>query len=249
MKSRYLLLLWLGCLGMFAAVGTVLLSCGNDDGPTGGTPVTPIDTVVQVFNDFDEWQAAVAAVADSTVIKVFNTTVPNINLAEENWGWTLGVNTHLATHLLTFTSENTGYDFQFAFWTEDIHCDYPLTFDDDEFSPMIWNSLSIGDVGNCYWDAFNISVESFRNNAQVYAVGTYVGSNVRHPSERIVVYAQGSLDMVEIEEFDHTAWPYSETPVFMGVVSNIPISKVACYEDADSDDICLVDFCFGVGYR
>ena len=198
----------------------------------------------QVYHDWTQWRNAFSAVEDSSDNKFFATSPDNINQADENWGWTLGSNTHLATRTLTFQPENTGYDFMFYLRTLEEGCAYPLTFNDDEFGSGT-NFLSIGDVDDCQYDAFEIVVDDFRNNSYVFAIGVYLGYNQGAPDEKLEIFYGSS----KIAEYPYTSIPTGDVPAFLGVVSTIPITKYVFTEGYDSDDIYIKDFCFGVAYR
>ncbi|MBD3402872.1 hypothetical protein GF420_08245 [candidate division GN15 bacterium] len=198
----------------------------------------------QVYHTWTDWENAFAAIQDSADNETFTTNAQNIDLADENWGWTLGSNTHLDTRTLTFQPENTGYDFMFYLRTLQDGCAYPLTFNDDEFGSGT-DFLSIGDVDNCQYDAFEIVVDDFRNDSYVFAIGVYVGSNSSAADEKLEVFYEGS----KLAEWDNTHIPTGDTPQFIGVVSTIPITRFVFIEGYDGDDIYIKDFCFGVAYR
>ncbi|MCB2229550.1 thiol-activated cytolysin family protein [bacterium] len=198
----------------------------------------------QVYHDWTQWRDAFAAIEDSSDNKFFATSVANVNMADENWGWTLGSNTHLATRTLTFQPENTGYDFMFYLRTLQEGCAYPLTYNDDEFGSGT-AFLSIGDVDNCQYDAFEIVTGDFRNDSYVFAIGVYIGYNVGANDEKLEVFHGSS----KIAEWPNTYIPTGVDPVFLGIVSTIPITKYVFTEGYDSDDIYIKDFCFGVAYR
>jgi hypothetical protein len=198
----------------------------------------------QYYTDWTQWRDAFAAIQDSSDNKFFATSPGNINKADENWGWTLGSNTHLGTRQLTFQPENSGFDFAFYLRTLQEGCPYPLTYNDDEFTGAT-SLLGIGDVDNCQYDAFEIVVEDFRNDSYVFAIGVYLGDNGRSADEKLEIFFGDS----KIAEFPYTLIPSSGPPVFMGVVSAIPITKYVFTEGYDGDDIYIKDFCFGVAYR
>ncbi len=195
------------------------------------------------YTDWTQWRNAFTAIQDSCDNKFFATNATNINKAEENWGWNLGTNTHLATRTLTFTPENTGFDFQFYLHTLQDNCPYPLTFNDDEFSAS--NMLSIGDADDCQWDSFEIGASDCRNGAYVFAIGTYVGDNGISDDEKLEAFYYDR----KVAEISSAQMPTGSAPVFMGVVSAIPITRIVFTEGNDGDDIYIKDFCFGVAYH
>jgi hypothetical protein len=198
----------------------------------------------QYYTDWTQWKNAFSVILDSCDNKFFATTAQNVDLAEENWGWSLGSNTHLGTNTLTFRPEKTQFDFSFYLHTLQDPCAYPLTFNDDEI-PGATNLLSIGDVDNCGYDAFEIGVSDFRNNSYVFAIGIYIGSNVRTADEKLEIFYEDR----KILEVPSTQIPNTDAATFMGVVSAIPITKYTFTEGYDGDDIYVKDFCFGVAYR
>ena len=56
-------------------------------------------------------------------------TTPNLQKVTELQGWWVpGSNAHLGHATITFTPENTGFDFQFALTALEPNYPYPLTF-------------------------------------------------------------------------------------------------------------------------
>jgi hypothetical protein len=198
----------------------------------------------QCYTDWTQWHNAFSAVQDSCTNVYFPTSVANVNLADENWGWTLGSNTHLGTRTLTFQPENTGLDFRFHLYTLQDGCAYPLTYNDDEFGSGT-SFLSIGDVDDCQYDAFEIVAGDCRNDSYVFAIGVYLGNNAGATDEKLEIFHESS----KIAEFPYTSIPTGADPVFMGIVSTIPITKFVFIEGYDGNDIYIKDFCFGVAYR
>ncbi|HEQ98251.1 MAG TPA: hypothetical protein ENO22_02805 [candidate division Zixibacteria bacterium] len=194
------------------------------------------------YTDWNQWRDAFSVIQDSSDNKFFETNAENIYKSDEV-DWIPGSNSHLVTNILTFAPANTGYDFTFYLKTLQDGCPYPLTFNDSEFSGAT-NLLSIGDVDNCQYDAFEIGVSNFLNDSYVFAVGIYVGDNGVSSDEKLEIFYHDR----KIEEI-----PYSQMPSgglsFMGIVSTIPITKIKFTEGYDGDDIYVKDFCFGVAYR
>ncbi len=218
----------------------------NSTAKVGETTSYDMKECVQVsaglYSSWTDWNDAFSVIPDSTVNIYFESNGPNLQKATELQGWWVPAsNAHLGNATITFTPENTGHEFQFALTALESNCQYPLTFDDDEFSGAPSNIISIGDVGNCEDDDFEIVVSDSRDSSYIFAIGTYVGNNDFTSDEKVEVFNGDQ----KIAEFT----PSNATNFFMGVVSSVPITRLKFNEDAGGNDIYIRDFTFGVGYR
>jgi hypothetical protein len=201
-----------------------------------------VQATANLYSSWTDWVDAFSVIPDSTINIYFETTGANLLKAPElaDW-WVPGSNAHLGNATITFPRSSTGYDFQFVLTALETNCPYPLTFEDDEFSGAPSNIISIGDVGNCEDDDFQIVVSDFRDSSYVFAIGTYVGNNGWTAEEKVEVFNGDQ----KIAEFT----PSNATNFFMGVVSSVPITRLRFDEDAGGNDIYIRDFVFGVAYR
>ena len=203
-----------------------------------------VQATADLYSFWTHWNDAFSVIPDSTINIYFETTGPNLQKATELQGWWVPAsNAHLGHATITFTPENTGFDFQFALTALQPNCPYPLTFNDDEFpSGTPSNIISIGDVNNCEDDDFEIVVSDFRDSSYVFAIGTYVGNNTTFTAEEKVEVFNGDQKIAEFI-------PSNAPDFFMGVVSSVPITRLKFNEDAGGNDIYIKDFVFGVAYR
>lgn len=201
-----------------------------------------VQAKADLYSSWTAWKDAFSVIPDSTINIYFETTGPNLLKSPElaDW-WVAGSNAHLGHATITFPRASTGFDFAFALTALEPNCPYPLTFDDDEFSGAPSNIISIGDVGNCEDDDFQIVVADFRDSSYVFAIGTNVGNNGWTSDEKVEVFSGDQ----KIAEFV----PSNATNFFMGVVSAVPITRIKFDEDAGGNDIWIRDFAFGVAYR
>ena len=199
-----------------------------------------VQATAEFYTDWTSWKNAFSVIPDSTTNIYFITDGTNLLKSPELEGWWVPAsNAHLGHATITFPPENTGYDFAFALTALQLNCPYPLTFNDDEFSGAPSNIISIGDVGNCEDDDFQIVVSDFRDSCYVFAIGTIVGNNGYAAGEKLEIFF-GDQKMAEYT---------NHVNGFIGVVSAIPITKFRFDEDSGGNDIYIKDFCFGVGYR
>jgi len=218
----------------------------NSTAKVGETTAYDMQECVQAtaafYTDWTQWKNAFSVIPDSTTDIYFTTDGPSLLLSPELQGWWVpGSNAHLGHATITFPPENAGYDFQFALTALELNCDYPLTFNDDEFSGAPSNIISIGDVGNCEDDDFQIVVSDFRDSCYVFAIGTIISHNGDFTSEEKLEIFYGNQKIAEyLNHIDNT---------FIGVVSAIPITKFRFNEDTGPNDIYIQDFCFGAAYR
>nr|MBN2278766.1 thiol-activated cytolysin family protein [candidate division Zixibacteria bacterium] len=200
-----------------------------------------VQATASFYTDWTQWKNAFSVIPDSTINIYFETNGTNLLLSPELQGWWVpAINAHLGHATITFPPENTGYDFAFALTALQLNCPYPLTFDDDEFSGAPSNIISIGDVGNCEDDDFQIVASDFRDSCYIFAVGTIVGNNGEYTAEEKLEVFYGDQKIAE--------YP-NHIDGFIGVVSAVPITKFKFNEDSGDNDIWIRDFCFGVAYR
>ncbi|MCK4499881.1 thiol-activated cytolysin family protein [Candidatus Babeliales bacterium] len=196
----------------------------------------------QIFTDWNEWKQNFSAIPDSVEDYFFTTNAVNVALANE-----VGsppANNFNVGSILTFDALNTTYNFNFYLQSLDYGCPYPLVFNDTEFGER--GMISIGDVGNCENDDFEIGVSTNDDDTYVFAIGFYLGHNGLTNEETLEVFYGNS----KVKEFTYLDLPASSSgEVFMGIISTVPITKIVFNEDIGGDDIYIKDFCFGVAYR
>ncbi len=217
----------------------------NSTAKVGETTTYEMKECVQAtaafYTDWTQWKNAFSVIPDSNINIYFETNGTNLLKATELMGWWVPAsNAHLGHATITFTPEYTGYDFQYTLTALQLNCPYPMTFNDDEFSGAPSNIISIGDVGNCEDDDFQIVVSDFRDSCYIFAIGTIIGNNVDYTSEEKVEVFFGDQKIAEYPNHINS---------FIGVVSTVPITKFKFNEDAGGNDIYIRDFCFGVAYR
>jgi hypothetical protein len=216
----------------------------------------PQGEYVTYFDDEGEWAAAVAA-AGGDVIS-FNTQ-QNFDMPKaDEISSPPGTNTPLGPQL-TFRRENTGLPLDFQLRALNVDPAVParaLVYSDNENGwPIFQKLICIGDVDgvpgypnsvSLYQnDDFEVSVTNRRG--QVFAVGMTVWANYYGAGENLKIYGEDGalLDSLTYGLPSISAYGTSEY-VFMGVVSDVPISRIVFDERADGDDIAIRDFRFGV---
>lgn len=131
--------------------------------------------------------------------------------------------------VLTFDSANTGLSSSFVLST--LETDAGFTFNDNEGSGPEWdNALSVGDIDNFENDDWQIVF----NSSSVFNFGWFLQDNGTSVGESFSVYdlndnLLGTFSMI----------PETDGVDFVGVISSVPIGRVAFDEDPGDDDIAI----------
>jgi hypothetical protein len=131
--------------------------------------------------------------------------------------------------VLTFDAANTGLSSSFELSTLEPNAGF--TFNDNEGSGPEWdNALSIGDIDNFENDDWQIVF----NSGSVFNFGWFLQDNGTSLGESFSVYdlndnLLGTFSMI----------PETDGIDFVGVVSSVPIGRVAFDEDPGDDDIAI----------
>jgi hypothetical protein len=212
---------------------------------------------VTYFDDEGEWSAAVQA-AGGNVIS-FNTQ-QNFDMPKaDEISSPPGTNAALGPQL-TFRRENTGLPLDFQLRALNVDPAVPgraLVYSDNEKGwPIFQTLICIGDIDgvpgypnsvSLYQnDDFEVSVTNRRG--QVFAIGMTVWANYYGAGENLKIYGEDGalLDSLTYGLPSISAYGTSEY-VFMGVVSDVPISRIVFDERDDGDDLAIRNFRFGVG--
>jgi len=197
----------------------------------------------------DAGEAAWAAAAGGVTPLVFDTTAANVALATEvasppgSGAFLCGPpGTPVASCQLSFEAVNTQLCRD---WTlRSLEAGGGITFDDsaERSGSATWQeALSIGDINDNQNDDFELA---FGAGQAVHAFGFHFVDNQRQRHESLTVYGPG--DQV-IAILPGNAAPLSDgnLSAFLGIVSELPITRVVFDEATDGDDIAIRDFRFG----
>lgn len=118
--------------------------------------------------------------------------------------------------------------------------------DDEKGDPEFpLGTISIGDINNFENDNFEVIISG--EEKEIYAIGFTIGNNEFAKTERVIVTCDvPNLGPIE-QEFFLKDYSYKDDALsFIGVVSPYPLVRIFFDENADSDDIYVKDFKFGI---
>lgn len=191
---------------------------------------------VQLFNHEGQWRSAF--LSNGMTDGLWETTLSNLQQANEAYSFVYYGAQTLLYNTLTFPASVTGYPFDFHLKNTAVEGDrLALVHNDTEGldNNFTENTISIGDIDDYENDDFEIVVIGDK----VYAIGFIMKSNSDSPEEYLEVYAEqdncylAQLDLPTIENG------------FVGLISPVPIKKIWFNEDDDDDDMGVLNFYFG----
>ncbi len=188
------------------------------------------------FDSESSWQSQIVG------LETFDTTGPNVAMADEISGATPEPNTWLG-HVLTYPASSTPLSRSFTIEAlERLGYTAGFTWDDGEFIES--DALSPNDVDNGQNDDVEI-VLTGGPALTAFGLTIYDNSNSGAPlEESFEIYGAGD---VLLGKLDLSTVSFAGSYAFLGVITDQPIVRILFDEDSGGDDVAVMDLRFGVG--